>query len=73
MFIAAVLILMVLKKRSATYSTSGTTVLPSLISVVLHGKCSMGNVFDVFFFILANVEIITLEGFWLGLAGSKCN
>lgn len=38
-----------IRKGSATYSTSGTTVPPSLISVALRGEWSMGKVFDVYF------------------------
>ena len=38
-----------IRKGSATYSTSGTSVPPSLISVALHGEWSMGKVFDVYF------------------------
>ena len=37
------------RKVSATYSTSGTTAPPSLITVALHGEWSMGKVFDVYF------------------------
>ena len=46
------------REGSVTYSASGTTVPPSLISVALHREWSMGKVFDVFS-ILVNVEIIT--------------
>ena len=38
-----------IRKGSATYSTSGTTVLPSLISVSLRAEWSMANIFDKYF------------------------
>ena len=38
-----------IRKGTATFSASGTTVPPSLISVVLRGKSSMGKVFDDYF------------------------
>ena len=38
-----------ISKGSATYSTSGTTVPPSLTLGALHMDWSMGNVFDLYF------------------------
>ena len=38
-----------IRKGSASYSTSGTTVPPSLIPVSLCGEWSVGMVFDVYF------------------------
>ena len=38
-----------IRKGLATFSTSGITVPPSLISVVLHRQQSMGKVFDIYF------------------------
>ena len=38
-----------IRKEAPTFSTSGTTVPPSIILVALHGEWSMGKVFDVYF------------------------